>query len=232
MPSFRAPVRLAAAGLAALLALGAGEVVAQSVLRVRPFSDLRVLDPVASVDYAVRNHGYLIYDTLFAADESLTIPPQMVDRCDTSADGLTWTVHLRASPAFHDGQPVTATDVVASLRRWMQRSGQGTLLQARMSAMEENGADSFRIILRQPWGCCWRRWASLPRSYPSSCPRAPWMRRAGWLRIPVPRPRPRAAIRSAKGFACRATIWPRPPCCRRCATRFWPVPAPPSNHVF
>ena len=41
--------------------------------------------------YIVRNHGYLVWDTLFAMDEKFQIKPQMVDKYETSADGLTST---------------------------------------------------------------------------------------------------------------------------------------------
>lgn len=144
-------VRLAAA-LAAALALtpAAGE--AQSVLRIKPFSDLRLLDPITTPDYAVRNHAYLVYDTLFAMDETLAVKPQMVESWTTSPDGITWSFRLRPGLRFHDGAPVTSADVVASLRRWMARDGMGVLLAARLSTLEEDGAEGFRIVLKQPWG--------------------------------------------------------------------------------
>ncbi len=144
--------RLATAVLVASLSLAAVAAQAQSVLRVKPFSDLRVLDPIASPDYAVRNHGYLVYDTLFATDETLAIRPQMVESWQTSPDGLTWSFRLRPGLRFHDGAPVTAADVIASLRRWASRDGMGTLLQARLAGIEEDGAAGFRIVLKQPWG--------------------------------------------------------------------------------
>ena len=42
-------------------------------------SDVKTLDPVWSGAYITRNHGYMIYDTLFALDEKLQVKPQMVD---------------------------------------------------------------------------------------------------------------------------------------------------------
>jgi peptide/nickel transport system substrate-binding protein len=119
---------------------------------VKPFSDLRNLDPVTTTDYAVRNHGYMVYDTLFGVDERLEVRPQMVERWQTSADGLAWTFTLRDGLAFHDGQPVTSEDVVASLRRWAARDGHGQLLTARLSALEAVDARTFRIVLTRPWG--------------------------------------------------------------------------------
>lgn len=150
MPFHRPLARLAAA--AALAALLAAPAAAQSLLRVKPFSDLRNLDPVTTTDYAVRNHGYMVYDTLFAVDERLAVRPQMVERWESSADGLGWTFTLREGLAFHDGQPVTAEDVVASLRRWAARDGHGQLLTARLARLEVVDARSFRIVLARPWG--------------------------------------------------------------------------------
>src|SRR3546814_12157677 len=42
---------------------------AGSVLRVIPHSDLKNLDPIWTTAYITRNHGYLIYDTLFRSEE-------------------------------------------------------------------------------------------------------------------------------------------------------------------
>jgi peptide/nickel transport system substrate-binding protein len=143
-------VRMACgAAVVALLSAPAG---AQTTLWVKPFSDLRQIDPVTTTDYAVRNHGYMIYDTLFSVDERLQVRPQMVERWETSADGLTWTFVLREGLAFHDGLPVTAEDVVASLRRWAARDGHGSLLTARLAAMEPVDGRTFRIVLTRPWG--------------------------------------------------------------------------------
>jgi peptide/nickel transport system substrate-binding protein len=125
---------------------------ADGVLRVREVDDLKGFDPIYTSDYMVREHGYMVYDTLFSADETFTARPQMVDTWQVSPDGLTWTFHLRPQLVFSDGQKVTSADVVASLRRWSERDGFGQMLAARTSKFEEVDADSFRIVLKQPWG--------------------------------------------------------------------------------
>ena len=61
---------------------------AETVLRVVMNSDLKILDPIWSGAYVVRDHGYMIYDTLFATDANGEIRPQMVDRTEISSDGL------------------------------------------------------------------------------------------------------------------------------------------------
>src|SRR5882672_10091290 len=109
-------------GLVVACVLGmAGSAQAQSTLRVVNHSDLKIIDPIWTTAYIVRNHGYMIYDTLFATDGNLEVKPQMVDKWTTSDDKLTWTFTLRDGLEFHDGSPVTAEDVVPSLTRWAVR---------------------------------------------------------------------------------------------------------------
>jgi peptide/nickel transport system substrate-binding protein len=59
----------------------------------------------------------MVYDTLFAMDSELQPQPQMVGGWTASDDKLTYTFTLRNGLRFHDGQPVRAADVVASLNR-------------------------------------------------------------------------------------------------------------------
>ncbi len=92
-----------------------------NVLRIVPGSDLAILDPIWTTATVSQDHGYMIYDTLFGMNAEGRIQPQMVDRYDTSPDGKTWTFTLRDGLEFHDGQPVTSEDVIASLQRWGRR---------------------------------------------------------------------------------------------------------------
>lgn len=45
----------------------------------------------------------------------------MVDGPLVERDGLEWTLTLREGLRFHDGSPVLARDVVASIQRWWKR---------------------------------------------------------------------------------------------------------------
>jgi peptide/nickel transport system substrate-binding protein len=60
----------------------------------------------------------MTYDVLIALDDKLTAQPQMVENWEGSQDCLRYTFTLRDGLQWHDGQPVTSTDVVASLKRW------------------------------------------------------------------------------------------------------------------
>src|SRR5262245_65172165 len=112
----------------ALAVAAAGVVHAQSdpnVLRIVPHSNLNILDPIWTTAYMSRNHGYMIYDTLFGTDEKSQIKPQMVEEWSASPDRRLWTFKLRKGLEFHDGKPVTSEDVVASLARWGKRDAMG-----------------------------------------------------------------------------------------------------------
>src|SRR5271163_780557 len=72
-------------------------------LRFIAQSDLRVLDPIWTTAYITRNHGYMVFDTLFALDAEFTPHPQMVGGHEISADKLTYRFSLREGLKFHDG---------------------------------------------------------------------------------------------------------------------------------
>ncbi len=146
------PIRfLVATVLAASLAITGTAASSESVLRVIPHSDLKNLDPIWTTAYISRNHGYMIYDTLFAMDESFTPQPQMVNAWTTSDDGLVWTFVLRNGLKFHDGSPVTAEDVVASLNRWGRRDGMGQQLYSNLESLEADGDKTIVLTLAQPF---------------------------------------------------------------------------------
>ncbi|MBS0541945.1 MAG: ABC transporter substrate-binding protein, partial [Proteobacteria bacterium] len=129
-----------------------GVAAAQSTLRVVMHSDLKILDPIWTTAFIVRNHAYMIYDTLFALDGDLKIKPQMVDKWEVSPDQLVWTFTLRDGLAFHDGKPVTSEDVVASLQRWAKRDALGILLWTKLDKIDAVDAKTFRLTLKHKTG--------------------------------------------------------------------------------
>lgn len=124
----RSFLSLVAAGGVATLTLPRGARAANgsaNVLRFVPVSDLSTFDPIGSTSYGVRNAGLLVFDTLYGVDDHNMPQLQMLESGEASEDGLVWTLVLRDGLSFHDGAPVTATDVVASVKRWLQRDVTG-----------------------------------------------------------------------------------------------------------
>ncbi len=79
--------------------------------------DPRSLDPAQSTDVPTgRAVGY-VFDGLVRFTPDAKVEPGLAERWDTSADGLTYTFHLRRGVTFHDGSPFTARTVVRSFER-------------------------------------------------------------------------------------------------------------------
>ena len=111
-------LKAAGAGIGALAAPRIGRADRASKLVFVPTSDLAVLDPVVTGARPTRNHGYLVFDTLYGIDTNWAAQPQMVAGHQVEENGLTWTLTLREGLRFHDKEPVLARDVVASIRRF------------------------------------------------------------------------------------------------------------------
>ncbi len=122
-----------------------------SVLRFVPPFDLRGMDPIVDTGLATLQHGYMIYDTLFAMDHTFAPRPQMVDTYQISPDGLTYDFRLRPGLRFHDGAAVAAEDCTASIRRWGARDVMGKLILARTAGLDAIDEATFRLHLTEPF---------------------------------------------------------------------------------
>jgi oligopeptide transport system substrate-binding protein len=58
-----------------------------------------------------------IFSGLVSFDPQLNLTPDLAERWEISADGMTYTFHLRANAKFHNGRAVTAQDVIYSWER-------------------------------------------------------------------------------------------------------------------
>jgi peptide/nickel transport system substrate-binding protein len=125
----------------------------ERVLRIVPNADLQTLDPINTTAGVVQSHAQLVYDQLFGRDAEQRPQPQMVDTYSVSADALVWRFTLRNGLTFHDGAPVTANDVVASLRRWCARDPHGRQIMAITVSLTAD-LDGRTVIwtLNRPYG--------------------------------------------------------------------------------
>ncbi len=136
--------QLIAATTAALAMPSIGRAASASTLRFVPDADLATLDPVWTTSYQSRDHGFLVYDTLFGQDASFKATVQMLEGFVVEDDGRSYKMALRRNLKFHDGTPVLARDCVASIARWGKRDAFG---QALMAAVDELSAPDDRTIL-------------------------------------------------------------------------------------
>ena len=115
-------------------------------------AELKTLDPVWQTAYITRNHGYLVYDTLFGTDEHFQVKPQMVDQATVSPDGMKYAFTLRDGLSWHDGQPVVAEDCVESLKRWGKKDRFGQLLMAHTARIRPIDKKTFTLELGERFG--------------------------------------------------------------------------------
>jgi peptide/nickel transport system substrate-binding protein len=144
--------RTLTAGVAAsLLAPSISRGAAAAPLKFIPQSDLTILDPVVTTVYTARNHGFMVFDTLFGMNSQYRMEPQMLDGVSVEADGKVWKLTLREGLLWHDGEKVLARDCVASIRRWAARDGIGALLMARTDELSATDDRTIRFRLKKPF---------------------------------------------------------------------------------
>lgn len=149
LKSFAGVGTVAAAGGLATPAIS--QRAAARTVRLVPHADLANFDPIWTSAYIVRNAGLLVWDTLYGVDGNLNVQRQMVEAEELSSDGLTWTFRLRPGLKFHDGEPVLAKDVVASINRWAARDPLGQTIKTIEQELVAVDDRTFRWVLKQPY---------------------------------------------------------------------------------
>jgi peptide/nickel transport system substrate-binding protein len=149
LKAFAGAGALAATGRLSAPALAQGA--AARTLRFVPQANLANFDPIWGTQYVVRNASAMVWDTLYGFDEKLVPQRQMVEGEEVSADGLTWTFRLRPGLKFHDGEPVLAKDVVASLERWSARDQMGLLIKGIQQEISAPDDRTVKWVLKQPF---------------------------------------------------------------------------------
>jgi len=86
-------------------------------------ADLSGLDPHLITGLPEINVVSTLFEGLVGEHPETGAPvPAVAERWETSADGLVWTFHLRANAKWSNGEPVTAPDFVASIRRVLTKT--------------------------------------------------------------------------------------------------------------
>ena len=156
----RTALGLAAAGALARPAAGQKA----RVLRMVPQANLTSLDPVWSTANITRNHGFMVYDTLYGMTAGLEPSPQMAAGHVVEDDGRRVAITLRDGLVFHDGAPVRAQDVVASLKRWMARNPFGQKLLTVVDTLSADGDRRVVFVLKQPFPLLFQALASISQA--------------------------------------------------------------------
>lgn len=148
-----------AAVTAALCGCGGGEdaKVGGSILRTQINSDIVSSDPGMKRDLNTDAVLLHVVEGLVASREDGSVGPMLARAWTVSPDGRTYRFALRPEVRFHDGAPLTASDVVWSFRRylaegstWRCKSDFGDNGIARVTAMTAPDPHTFELVLDRP----------------------------------------------------------------------------------
>lgn len=114
------------------------------------------LDPIKMNDTASLVAGNLIYDGLLRFSPTLKLEAALAESWSTSADGKILTFTLRENARFHNGDPVTADDVAASLRRALSpqsevRKYYDCIDESRNGGILAKDARTIEIFIKHPF---------------------------------------------------------------------------------
>lgn len=111
-------------------------------------TDAPTVDWTSSTATITRAVAWHIFEQLFAFDKDYEARPMVADKYEVSSDKKTYSIELRSGLKFHDGAPVTAEDVVASIKRWGKISGGGQATFKHIDSVTAKGETTVEIKLK------------------------------------------------------------------------------------
>jgi peptide/nickel transport system substrate-binding protein len=119
-------------------------------LRFASFGDIATLDPYAHTESFTSNILHHIYDPLVRRSRTLEIEPALATRwTQVAPDRMRF--ELRRGVTFHNGNPFTADDDVASLRRLMDPAARARGNISQVAAVEKVDDHTVDIVTRGPY---------------------------------------------------------------------------------
>ena len=113
------------------------------------------LNPLVAEEREFQSLTALIYEGLFSLDDDYMPQLCLAASCDSTTDGKRWTVRLRPDVSFHDGTPLTAYDVEATINEILRlaesNQGQYNQLKFFITSVSVNSADSLQITVNRPY---------------------------------------------------------------------------------
>lgn len=138
----------ALAALAAGLLLAAAAPPRDTIVMAKAIDDMVSLDPAESYEVSGGEVIGNLYDRLVEADAQAPgqVRPGLAQSWQVSPDGRHFTFALRTDARFADGAPVTAEDVVFSLRRALALDLAPSLVLRQLGLDKENVAERVRAL--------------------------------------------------------------------------------------
>jgi len=123
-------------------------------LTIGATNDALTLDPTVTTDEASGPVEDLLFNSLVKFNAKVQIVPDLASSWKISADGMTYTFHLRSGVTFHDGTTMTSSDVAASLARLRDAKTKSPWASffTDVSAVQTPDPNTIVIKLSKPYG--------------------------------------------------------------------------------
>lgn len=111
------------------------------------------IDPAVGRDLSSTIALVNLYDSLVYPDADGSPQPHLATHWEVCDEGLQWTFYLRDDVVFHDGRPLTASDVAGSMDRLLTiGEGYAYLFSGRVVESEVVDTYTVRFHLSEPFG--------------------------------------------------------------------------------
>lgn len=112
----------------------------------------RFINPVLAISDADKSLTSLVYSGLAKKTPEGEVVPDIADNIFTSENGLIYTVHIRDAAKFHDGEPVTADDVLFTIGRILDPNIKSPLYSNWAGVSVEKSSDRDLVFtLKKPY---------------------------------------------------------------------------------
>jgi peptide/nickel transport system substrate-binding protein len=110
------------------------------------------LDPVlytSSIDYS---RGRAHYNNLVRLNDDLSVGPELAEEFSSNKDATEWTFKLRKGVKWHDGSPLTADDVIYSMKRHLGKESKSKAkpLVEMIAEWKKVDATTVKAVLSSP----------------------------------------------------------------------------------
>lgn len=110
------------------------------------------VNPVLAGSEADADLAQLIFSGLFRYDNKGEIVPDLAESYEVSPDGVNYTVRLKKDVKWHDGEPVSADDVIFTIQLIQDPAFKSPLRQNWQGVgMEETDENTIKFILPAPY---------------------------------------------------------------------------------
>ena len=97
-------------------------------------------------------HGS-VFEQLVSMNAEYEIVPELAERYEISEDNTEYTYYLRQGVKFHNGETMTADDVVACMNRWIDNAGTAKDMVGEGAYFEK--VDDYTVKITMDHSCAW-----------------------------------------------------------------------------